>query len=308
MRIDEKIEKLMRHMNSLNEFLPDSSPDYLESFDRVYSATNEHLYTMYKNMGVKNKDVLTVGSSGDQILYAILFGAKNITCFDINPFVKYFYDYKVAAIKALDYKRFRAISHFSVSKHENEHWQRELLSATVYKKISSYLPQDSKFFWDNIFMDNNSVHAIFAEYTDYLPDTYFENEEIYIELRRALKKNDYAVSFVNSDITNYIDKFGTEKKYDIILLSNVFFYVCDSRDVFRKIKSFSCIIKKYEKLLKTNGKMQINYLYHKKDKLGKLLVSEFKKILGENNISLIPSRKDDEATLIYSPVNKDLQK
>ncbi|MBO7527878.1 MAG: DUF3419 family protein, partial [Clostridia bacterium] len=138
MRLDEKIEKLMRHMNSLNEFLPDRSPDYLELFDRFYSMTNEHLYTMFKNLDVKNKDVLTVGSSGDQILYAILFGAKNVTCFDINPFVKPFYDYKVAAIKALDYKSFRSIAHFNISKFENDHWQRDLLSADVYKKISSF--------------------------------------------------------------------------------------------------------------------------------------------------------------------------
>ena len=304
MRLDEKIEKLMRHMNSLNEFLPDRSPDYLELFDRFYSMTNEHLYTMFKNLDVKNKDVLTVGSSGDQILYAILFGAKNVTCFDINPFVKPFYDYKVAAIKALDYKSFRSIAHFNISKFENDHWQRDLLSADVYKKISSFLPDDSKFFWDNVFLDNNSVHAVFAEYPDYLPNTYYQDEQIYLKLQRALNKNDYNVNFITSDITTAIDKLGTDKKYDVILLSNIFFYL-DKR---YGVKSFYYIIKKYEKLLKPNGKIQIDYLYHKNDLSDRILVEDFKKVFGKNNISLITCSKDDEATLIYSPSNKELEK
>ena len=292
-------------MNSLNEFLPDRSPDYLERFDCVYSMTNEHLYTMFKSLDVNNKDVLTVGSSGDQILYAILFGAKNITCFDINPFVKPFYDYKVAAIKALDYKSFRSTAHFNICKYDDDCWKRDLLSAEVYKKISSYLPQDSKFFWDNIFLDNNSVHAIFAEYPDYLPNTYFQNEPIYIKLRNALNENDYNVNFITSDITNAINKLGTEKKYDVILLSNIFDYFGRRQN---SVKSFYYIIKKYEKLLKPNGKIQIDYIYHKNDLRYRLLVEEFKKVFGKNKISSITCSRDNEATIIYSPDNKELEK
>ena len=305
MRIDEKIEKLMRHMNS--QKTSDDSPDVLGGFERVYSMTNEHLYAMFENLDVKNKDILTVGSSGDQILYSILFGAKNITCFDVNPFVKYFYDYKVATIKAFNYTNFSAIAHFNPWRTEHVHWQREMLSAAVYKKISCYLPEDSKFFWDNIFVENNSVHGFFAEYPEYLPDTYFRNKEIYRALRGALKKNDCAVSFVTSDITNFIDKVGTEKKYDLILLSNIYFYFSRERDTSKRVKLFYRIVKNYEQLLKPNGKIQIDYLYHETSEEDVALLKEIKKTFGNNNISSITSKHDTDATIIYSP-SKDLQK
>ena len=48
------------------------------------------------------KDVLLTGSSADQLIVAQLYGAKSITCFDINPFVQYVYELKMAAIKSLD--------------------------------------------------------------------------------------------------------------------------------------------------------------------------------------------------------------
>lgn len=308
MRIDEKIEKLMRHMNSLNDYdsSSDEPADRLKSFDQIYSMTNEHLYRMYKNMDVKNKDVLTVGSSGDQILYAILFGAKNITCFDINPFVKYFYDYKVAAIKAFDYDKFCDIARFNISKQEDTNWQRELLSAAVYKKVSCFLPDDSKYFWDNIFLDTNSVHAVFAEHPAYLPETYYKNKGIYQRLRNLLIKNNYSVRFVVGDITNIFDKIGIEKKYDVILLSNIFDYF-DRNNQLRRTRPFYRLVKKYEQILKPNGKIQVDYIYSKGCFGYMILMNEFENMFGKDNISYITSELDDEATIIYKPNNKDPQ-
>ena len=51
----------------------------------AYTFTNENLDKIFKIMNVKGKKVLTVGSSGDQALYAIGKGAKKVTIIDANP-------------------------------------------------------------------------------------------------------------------------------------------------------------------------------------------------------------------------------
>ena len=314
MGINEKIETMMRHMNSIVNYISETPPyfytDRLEGFNQVYPTTNEHLYAMFKSVNVKNKDVLTVGSSGDQILYSILFGAKNITCFDVNPFVKYFFDYKVATIKTYNYEQFREIFHFNIFREENKNWQRDLLSASVYKKISHLLPEDTKFFWDNIFLENNSVRSIFAERPEFLIETYIWDKKIYLKLQKALNANNYSVNFIRSDITKVFDKLGTDKKYDVILLSNIFDYLGHYSDTdIIKARKFYRLVKKFEQLLNPNGKIQLDYLYYKDHQNSKTLIAEFKRLFGYNSISSITSNYDEEATVMYSPSkNKDLQK
>ena len=55
-------------------------------FYKIYPFTTENLNAYLTKYDFTNKRVLTVGSSGDQILNTFLMGAKDITVFDINPF------------------------------------------------------------------------------------------------------------------------------------------------------------------------------------------------------------------------------
>lgn len=63
-------------------------------FQKVYPFTTENIGEYFKKLDLKNKDVLTVGSSLDQAFNAILLGAKNITVFDLNANTKEFYKLK----------------------------------------------------------------------------------------------------------------------------------------------------------------------------------------------------------------------
>ena len=58
-------------------------PTPVSPFDYFYLFSNENLNFLFKRINVENKSVLTVGSSGDQALYAFANGAKNIVHFDI---------------------------------------------------------------------------------------------------------------------------------------------------------------------------------------------------------------------------------
>ena len=55
---------------------------------------------------LKDKSLLTVGSSGDQVINASLKNCKDITVLDINPFTKYYFNLKKAAILTLKYEEF----------------------------------------------------------------------------------------------------------------------------------------------------------------------------------------------------------
>ena len=53
--------------------------------DYIYPFTTEMISGYFDKLDLKEKTVLTVGSSIDQGLNALLLGAKNVTVFDINP-------------------------------------------------------------------------------------------------------------------------------------------------------------------------------------------------------------------------------
>ena len=74
--------------------------------NQAFAISNEMLPEIFKNLNLKDKNVLTVGSSGDQALNAILHGAKDITIIDANIFTQYFIEYKIAVIKTYNFNDF----------------------------------------------------------------------------------------------------------------------------------------------------------------------------------------------------------
>ena len=73
-----------------------------EKFLLIYPFTTENINAYLDMFSLKDKSLLTVGSSGDQVFNAILKGCKDITLFDICPFAKEYYYLKKAAILLMD--------------------------------------------------------------------------------------------------------------------------------------------------------------------------------------------------------------
>ena len=63
----------------------------LPQYDYIYTRTNENLNLLLKDIEVKNKKVLTVLASSDQLFYFLLKNAKEVETFDINVLTKYFF-------------------------------------------------------------------------------------------------------------------------------------------------------------------------------------------------------------------------
>ena len=110
----------------------------IKKFDVPYIHSNEGDF--YKNLNLQNKSVLTVGSSGDQALYSLLNGAKDVTVFDMNPFVKYYYELKASAVMNLSRKE--SLKLFSLKP-----WKEKVDFSTTLNKLKEDMSSDSAEFW-----------------------------------------------------------------------------------------------------------------------------------------------------------------
>ena len=219
--------------------------------DYVYGHTNENLDGLFDALAVKNKNVLTVGSSGDQALYAIFAGAKKVTLADANMLTRMFVELKMAAIKELDFEEF-------------DNYFRKLYKSffsepQIYAKISHHLSSRAQNFWDTMMLEGkpHNVHAIFmnciqedAEFCKF-----FAKEKEYKKLQKILKKGKFELKFVYEDVKNFHEEFKNEK-FDVILLSNI-------NDYAAKLDFLFGVKFLYEDSLNEGGVIQLtsDYMY-----------------------------------------------
>lgn len=234
-------------------------------FAEIYPFTTENINGYFKNCNFKNKSLLTVGSSADQILNAITLNCNDITCFDINPFTRYYYELKKAAILALDIDQFLAFfcyRDYPVTFKDN----KNTFDINTYHQIAKYLSDENEAFWSSLYADfagfeirktlfssDEEKHFILRKINNYLDETN------YYKLKNNL--NLVKPSFVTCDIkdVNKLLKF----KYDIIALSNISKYLQYMFDK-EPLENFKRIVLNLKNNLNENGQIFIAYLYNTK--------------------------------------------
>ncbi len=252
---------------------------------KVYHCSNERLNAYFKDLNLQGSRIATVGSSGDQVLNAIFYGAKDITLIDANIFTKAYYEYKVAMIKNLDFETFK--SHLGMFSMFN--WK-------TYSKISHDLSKETRQFFDELMLNQDDHGHDFDE--GYLTDSmirntlfhtpcyhhdeieenlFYNNEEDYKKLQKLLTENKFKLTFINSDITQFPSKL--KGKFDYIFLSNIYDYVDENIIV--------PIINKLYKKINAGGAIQYYYIFS----------PEYKK---ENLINKRAKAKQIEASHTYN--------
>ena len=186
-------------------------------YDDVYFWTNEQL-SKYKVYDLSNKNVLTITSSGDHMLYAILNNAKEVDCFDVNFLCKFLATLKVAMIKAFSYDDF--------FKYMDTLFNKGVLSEHNNKKIFDFLepylkPLEINFWRSYVdFINENESNCMFLK-NDYhcrkKNNPYYKKENYDI---LKTKINNCNISYYDMDIINIKEKLNN-KKYDVIFLSNI---------------------------------------------------------------------------------------
>jgi len=191
-------------------------------FNAVYPFATENVGGYFKKLNLEGKDILTVGSSMDQLLNSVVFGADKVTVLDINPYCEEYFQMKK-------------------------------------KKIFECKREQ---FFDNIMNMNNgdffSKDVLFREKV-YFVNEYLKNDNMYELLREKINKLD--IQFVTGDVFK-MNELGLDKTYDCMILSNVLqsmeYVYKDKRELFLQLRNSFSI---WDSYLKDGGILQLLYLY-----------------------------------------------
>ena len=236
----------------------DGSFRYISEFSKIYPFTTENIAGYIDYFDFDDKSLLTVGSSGDQILNAFYNGARDITLFDINEYAKYYVYLKIAAILSLSYKEFKAFffRHGLTPFVRNHH----MFSPELYEKIKGnlrLLDYESFLFFDELFSlyeptkirermfdDDEDRNVVIKGMNKYLKD-----EESYNKLQAIIRKISFR--YINGNIFEE----DVNGKFDNIFLSNL----C----TIANLEQLKSLLQKLDRNnLNSGGSIQLGYLWN----------------------------------------------
>ncbi|MBQ9072426.1 MAG: DUF3419 family protein [Bacilli bacterium] len=226
-------------------------------FSWIYPFTTENINGYINMFDLENKSLLTIGSSGDQVINASLKNCKDITVLDINPFTKFYFYLKKAALLTLDYKEFAKF--FCYEDYPKVFkLNSETFSLDSYKTFKSNLKEldlESFIFWDTLFNNCKSID---------IRKNLFEHDEerlsvvkemnLYLKDEDMFNKSKIKIKNINPKfIIGNIFTAKLERKYDNIFLSNLGTYC--------SVETLKVLIDKLSLNLNEDGKMLMCYLY-----------------------------------------------
>lgn len=232
------------------------------NYSPVYLFTTENIRGMMNNLDIKDKNILTVSASGDQIFNMLLSGTNKIDSYDVSYFTKYYYYLKESAIKTLSYDEFFDFFFPSKYRFKNKVFDNKLFLDI----LDNIQDNEAKYFWMVLFNRYGGNHLYYSNLfiQNYYPkktyiecNNYLYNEDNYMELRNRLNSYQYHFLWMNifKDISNIYCK-----KYDFIYLSNILdrLYCKNELEFVLKTKEIILNLKNH---LVENGTLGICYLY-----------------------------------------------
>lgn len=247
--------------NGINIYTPSTAYSFAD-FSQFYPFTTENIAGYIKEFKLKNKSLLTVGSSGDQVINAILFGCKDITHYDINPYSKYYIFLKLASILTLSQEDFNFLDYFIPMNHwlPSDNCSTMDFDWNIYKKVRSTLRAldfESFQVWEDL-LDNFEPSIIkkalfspdisVSKKTVSRANYYLLNNTLY-EKTKAKIKNAH-INFLTGDIVTA----NFDQQFDNIWLSNIEQYlsILNSERMINNMKNY----------LASDGKLLICYIYN----------------------------------------------
>ncbi len=195
----------------------------------VYPYTNEPL-RVYYDKNLKDKRVLCVTSSGDHAITAALAGSKDITCFDINRFCKYYTALKIAMIRKYNYDEYLNKMEELIFWLAKDDWNSntKMLNNFILmlNDLEEYLSDDEKAFFNkfiDISKESNFIKKFLVMlYLDQEPNEMIKNNAYLIPENYDILKKELSfcsIKYVDSNI----NKLKSKKlgKFDVIYLSNL---------------------------------------------------------------------------------------
>lgn len=256
-----------------------------EFFNQIYPFTTENISGYIDSFNLKDRSLLTVGSSLDQTYNAVLSGCNDITIIDINPYTKYYYYLKTSCIIELTIDEFILfLKYKDYPKIFKDN--KEVFNIDIFNKIKSTLKNldlSSYLFWNELFSKyqpkkvRDSLFSIceyrYSMLTQF--NKYLNNNENY----ETIKKNiiNLNPNFINADILST----KLNNKYDNIWLSNIGTYISNL-----ELKELT---DKMINHLNINGSLLIDYIYgtDRKDTKNISNLEQLLKLLNEYNLEIL---------------------
>ena len=255
--------------NANTRKLMDFKGEYFRRNPHIYTNGSDNVVLPVSKVVEEGDTVLAVGASGDYMLDSILYGAKEVVNYDINAIQYYVCCLKVWALQVLDYQEFidfftnyksktylnykvldRIIAPFE-KEAAYSYWkrfsrQRRIEGVAASQIINEMGPMLQMFSGINATDEELSYVICTKIGPDMMPEKfsamrlvnvpdarkdcfgYLSSKENYYKTRELL--SDVKLSFVTAGLDELKDKIGKDKKFDVMFLSNIPYYL--TTDIF----------------------------------------------------------------------------
>lgn len=229
-------------------------------FSRLYPFTTENISGYLDFFDLKDQSLLTVGSSSDQVMNAIMKGCHDITLVDICPYAKEYFYLKKAGMMELNFEEF---FHFFCYKDYPKFCRdnKEVFQKELYEKMKRtlrLLDYESYLFWDELFSTfshediRTQMFELDEERSKQLRhmNLYLKDEKTYCEAKQQVST--FHPKFITGDLFH----LKLNKQYDNIFLSNIaaYYELGQMKELFHSLTEH----------LTDQGKMLFAYLYDTK--------------------------------------------
>jgi len=249
-------ERLDRTLSQIEPQRP-----FPNNFYHTYTFPTENVYEYLQYFDLKDKKLLTVGSSGSQLLNSFFLGARDMTLLDINENAEYYIWLVISSIISLNYYEYQKFFFIHCYDIEEDYYNKARFNKGIFnnkiKPILRLFNYEAYLYYDELFSNYETQRIV-----DYLMDDdeyrpaaikgfniYLKNEENYEKLKKEIHNINF--QFLNGDIF----EIDIPDKYDNIFLSNLCTYV--KRNKLKKL------LEKLDKNnLNTNGKILFAYLFN----------------------------------------------
>ena len=285
--------------------------EYRQGFSRLYPFTTENISGYIKDFDLRDKTLLTVGSSGDQVINASLFDCVDQTVVDICPYTKFYFYLKKACILSFslnEFMNFFCYNDYPQFCRDN----KDVFSKEKFEEVKDLLrvlDYESFLFWDELFSlyEPEKVRKeLFSSDED--RSFVLQGMNLYMRDEDSFNLSKIKIRSVNPKfICDDIMNVKLNRNYDNIWLSNLGLYLgidklkvlVDRLDPCLSEKMLLCYLYKTEE--KTKYKKDWSEIYDLKRLKATLgeYVSSFNTFCGVRGILFEDERYDRDSILIY---------
>ena len=197
-------------------------------YGKIYYKTNEDLVDAYLDTDFKDKEVLSVLASSDQVLTARYLDAKRVDAFDKNKLTQYYFYLRLWSIK------YQKELYPKIYGKDGMVWLSRLLS--LVKPENKNEKKALFFFKKHLMLKTNLENLFFDEIIQPMGCTLYQKAE---ELEDCLSPE------LDFQSMNLFIPQRKEKEYDIVCISNIIDWARNNPTVLRVIaKNLSQMTKK----------------------------------------------------------------